>query len=51
MQKVIYNQKEIFINNYINILKFLKIDIFYENSKKHNSRKIINQYNKNYYNR
>ena len=46
----IYNQiKEIFINNYINILKFLKIDIFYENSKKYNSRKIMNQYHKNYY--
>ena len=46
----IYNQiKEIFINNYINILKFLKIDIFFENSKKYNSRKIMNQYNKNYY--
>jgi len=46
----IYNQiKDIFVNNYINILKFLKIDIFYENSKKYNSRKIMNQYHKNYY--
>jgi 5'-3' exonuclease len=46
----IYNQiKDIFINNYLNILKFLKIDIFYENSKKYNNRKIINKYHKNYY--
>lgn len=46
----IYNElKNIFINNYLNILKFLKIDIFYKNSKKYNSRKIMNQYNKNYY--
>ena len=27
----IYNQlKDIFVNNYLNILKFLKIDIFYK---------------------
>ena len=46
----IYNQlKDIFVNNYLNILKFLKIDIFYSNSKKYNSRKIMNQYHKNYY--
>lgn len=46
----IYNQlKEIFINNYLNILKFLKIDIFYENSKKYNNRDIMKKYHKNYY--
>ena len=46
----IYNQiKEIFINNYLNILKFLRVDVIFENSKKYNSRKIMNQYHKNYY--
>jgi len=46
----IYEQiKEIFINNYLNILKFLKTDKLFENTKKYNNRKILNQYNKNYY--
>jgi len=41
--------KDIFLANYLNILKFLKIDVSFENSKKYNSRKIMNQYHKNYY--
>lgn len=41
--------KDIFINNYINIIKYINIDSFFLNTKKFNNRKILNEYNKLYY--
>ena len=41
--------KNLFIDNYINIIKYINIDKFFLNTKKFNNRKILNEYNKLYY--
>jgi 5'-3' exonuclease len=47
--KIYPELKKIFIENYINIIKYITVETFYNNTKKFNNKKILNQYNKNYY--
>ena len=47
--KIYDDIKKIFTDNYLNIIKYLNIDSFYNNTKKYKNKNILNKYNKLYY--